>query len=121
MKHLIVFFILVFSIIGLDKLVSANELAGSWEGCDGRVVTFTLENGQYIGRYSKLGGLGSYHFTINEIGYKATRTPEGKYVGQVKWRWTSGQQEWRPNTITIIGNNYTDTGSDSCSRQMKRR
>ncbi len=98
-----------------------DDLIGSWVGCDGRMVTFTLENGEYIGRYTKLGGLEPYHFKVNEIGYKAKRNLEGKYVGQVKWRWTSGKKRWSPNTITINGNKYTDSGSDSCSRKMDRR
>ena len=106
------------------QLVSStheDDLVGSWKGCDGRVVTFTLEDGQYIGRYTQLADLGKYHFTPNEIGYRAFKTQDGKYVGGVKWRSTSGQQEWRPTTITIKGGKYTDTGSDNCSKQMRRQ
>jgi len=105
----------------LQASVGGADLLGSWVGCDGRVVTFTQEGGQYIGRYTALGGLGTYHFTPNEIGYKATQAADGTYVGQVKWRYTNGDHQWRPLKITIKGNQYSDEGSDGCSKNMKRR
>jgi len=99
---------------------TGGSLLGSWRGCDGRVVTFVYEGGEYIGRYTSLGGLAPYHFTLNEVGYRARQQPDGRYVGQVKWRWTSGASQWRPNVITISGNSYRDSGSDSCSTAMSR-
>ena len=98
----------------------SGELLGSWLGCDGRVVTFTLENGQYFGRYDNIGGLGSYGFQVGEIGFRAQRRPDGTYVGDVKWRWANGDFQWRENTITIKGDEYSDTASDSCSNRMTR-
>ncbi|MEM8810166.1 MAG: hypothetical protein AAGF01_29450 [Cyanobacteria bacterium P01_G01_bin.38] len=100
--------------------VESDDLLGSWEGCDGRIVTFTLEDDQYVGRYTELGGLGWFHFTENEIGYTATQAVDGEYVGQVSWRSTSGTQAWHSNTIQIEGDQYFDTGSDACSTEMIR-
>ena len=33
---------------------------------------------------------------------------------------TDGTVTWHSNIISIIGNKYTDTGSDSCSNTMTR-
>ncbi len=97
----------------------SSDLLGIWQGCDGRQVTFTLEDGQYVGRYTALGGLGSYGFTLGEIGYRFTLQPDGSYVGDVEWR-GSNFQEWRPDKATVAGDRYRDTGSDGCSREMTR-
>jgi hypothetical protein len=98
----------------------STQLVGSWRGCDGRVVTFVNEGGGFVGRYTALGGLPRVGFTLNEIGYRARLQSAGRYVGDVKWRWPGGRQNWVSNTITISGNSYRDTGSDSCSRSMTR-
>jgi hypothetical protein len=35
-------------------------------------------------------------------------------------RRANGDFQWRENTITIKGDEYSDTGSDSCSNHMTR-
>jgi hypothetical protein len=98
------------------------DLVGSWKGCDGRVVTFTLENCEYKGRYTNLSGrLRRFGFKEKELGYIITKmNEEGRYSGQVKWRFLNGESRWADTKITINGNKYTDDGSDSCSRTMAR-
>jgi hypothetical protein len=98
------------------------DLVGSWKGCDGRVVTFTLENGEYKGRYTNLSGrLRRFGFEEKELGYIIIKmNEEGRYSGQVKWRFLNGESRWADTNITINGNRYTDDGSDDCSRTMAR-
>lgn len=98
-----------------------QNIIGSWEGCDGRVITFTEEeNAEITGRYTKLGGLGKYKFTLNEIGYRLTQQSPGNYTGTVKWQDLSGNETWKKVSITIENDVYTDNSSDSCSQEMKR-
>ncbi|MCU7836753.1 MAG: hypothetical protein KZQ83_16075 [gamma proteobacterium symbiont of Taylorina sp.] len=95
--------------------VGSDKLIGSWEGCDGRVVRFSYNNGRYEGRYTELGGLAPYHFTEGELGFIAIKNSDGSYSVEVKWRWLSSPDriDWKPSTITVKGG--TDTGSGSCS------
>ena len=98
-----------------------RSIIGSWKGCDGRVVTFSKdENDEIVGRYNALGRLGAYHFSENEIGYRVTLKAAGSYEGKVKWRSTSGDVSWKNVSIKIEDNTYTDSGSDNCSKEMKR-
>ncbi len=100
---------------------TSQSIIGSWEGCDGRVVTFTKDDeGKYLGRYTALGRLGTYQFTKDEIGYEVMQKGTGTYTGRVKWKDTSGYESWRKVEITIENNVYSDSGSDRCSREMKR-
>ncbi len=100
---------------------AAETIIGSWEGCDGRVVTFSSEeNGEIVGRYSKLGGLARYGFEVNETGYKLRRRAAGTYAGTVKWRTTSGSVSWKKVTVSIQGDTYLDDSSDSCAKEMTR-
>lgn len=100
---------------------TSGDLLGSWEGCDGRVVTFTQnEDGEISGRYTALGGLTRYGFQANEIGYKLRKRAAGSYSGTVKWRNTRGEATWRDVVITIQGDRYMDNSSDNCAREMKR-
>jgi hypothetical protein len=98
-----------------------TDIVGSWEGCDGRVVTFTKEeNGEIYGRYTQLGGLKKYNFSQDEIGYQVVKQSLGTYTGSVKWRSTTGTETWKKVTITIEGDTYKDDSSDGCSKNMKR-
>ena len=98
----------------------ANHILGSWQGCDGRIVTSTEEGGEFVGRYTALGGLGGFGFKINEVGYRLRLQSDGSFTGEVKWRWTDGRSQWRAMTASVSGDVYRDSGSDSCSRQMTR-
>lgn len=104
----------------LVRRKDSNDIVGSWTGCDGRVIQFERSSGEFVGRYIALGRLTEYGFSANEIGYRAQETTSGTYEGQVKWRWTTGEEEWRTNTITISGDSYSDTNSDSCTKSMQR-
>ena len=96
-------------------------IIGSWEGCDGRVVTFsTDENGEIIGRYTKLGGLGRYKFTLNEVGFHLLQQNPGTYVGQVKWRNTVGTETRKDETIIVENNILKTSSSDDCSKELIR-
>ncbi|MEM7186018.1 MAG: hypothetical protein AAF466_05100 [Bacteroidota bacterium] len=97
------------------------SLIGQWEGCDGRIIEFTKEDDIIIGRCIALGGLGTYGFTLNEVGYEVEAQGNNTYKGRVKWRKT-GQKDpfWKNVEITIDGNSYEDQGSDSCGREMAR-
>tara|TARA_R100001369_G_scaffold82220_1_gene113785 strand:+ start:968 stop:1450 length:483 start_codon:yes stop_codon:yes gene_type:complete len=116
-----------------------NDIIGSWEGCDGRIITFsktkplatpsssetTQNNGLtkkdfIIGRYSKLGGLTRYQFTQNEIGYKLIEKSPGHYTGMVKWQDLSGIETWKEVTIHVDNDTYRDDNSDSCSKVITR-
>lgn len=108
-----------------------NDIIGSWEGCDGRVITFTkkeprMPNNQrtqkdsIIGRYTKLGGLKTYKFTVDEIGYKLVEDSPGNYSGLVKWQNLSGRETWKAVTIHVQGDTYRDDNSDNCSKEIKR-
>ncbi|WP_036385317.1 hypothetical protein [Muricauda sp. MAR_2010_75] len=98
-----------------------TDIIGSWEGCDGRVVSFyTNENGEIEGRYSKLGGLGRFKFAVDEIGFFLTQTSTGVYTGKVKWRNTSGAATWRDETIVVENNILKTSGSDACGNEMTR-
>ena len=108
-----------------------NDIIGSWEGCDGRVITFTkqkplTQNNQrthkdsIIGRYTKLGGLKTYKFTVDEIGYKLVEDSLGNYSGLVKWQNLSGKETWKVVTIHVQGDTYKDDNSDSCSKEITR-
>ena len=98
-----------------------TDIIGSWEGCDGRVVSFyTNENGEIEGRYSKLGGLGRFKFAVDEIGFLLTQTSTGVYTGKVKWRNTSGAATWRDETIVVENNILKTSGSDACGNEMTR-
>ncbi|MHA7832701.1 MAG: hypothetical protein ACX93O_16520 [Flagellimonas sp.] len=97
------------------------DIIGSWEGCDGRVVTFyTNENGEIEGSYSKLGGLGRYKFTLDEVGFHLSQQNRGTYVGQVKWRSTLGKETWKDETIIVEGNVLKTSSSDDCSKELTR-
>jgi hypothetical protein len=98
----------------------SQSIIGSWVGCDGRVVTFKENDGKYIGRYTALGNLETYKFTKDEIGYEVIRQSLGNYSGKVKWKDTSGNESWKTVNITIENNVYSDSGSDRCSKEMKR-
>jgi hypothetical protein len=97
-----------------------QDIIGSWEGCDGRVITFAKEGNEIIGRYIKLGGLERYKFTLNEEGYRLTWQSAGNYTGTVKWQNPSGNETWKKVSITINNNAYKDSTSDPCSKEMKR-
>jgi hypothetical protein len=98
-----------------------TSLAGRWQGCDGRVVEFTESGGILRGAYVALGGLGAYGFSPGEIGYEAREVSPGIYEGRVLWKQAGGQTaQWQPNRITVEGDSYRDTASDSCSRNMSR-
>lgn len=101
--------------------VQRQTLIGRWQGCDGRVVEFSEVGGTLRGTYVVLGGLGSYGFSLGEVGYEAREVSPGVFEGRVLWKQSGGQNlQWRPNRITIDGDDYRDTGSDNCSRSMKR-
>jgi hypothetical protein len=106
-------------IVGMTAAVGSN-LVGAWRGCDGRVTTFTYEDGIYVGRYTALGGLGRFRFTLGEIGHRVRLQADGRYVGEAKWRWTDGSSKWMPIVITVSGDTYHDSGSDECARNMTR-
>ena len=96
-----------------------TNIIGSWEGCDGRVVTFyTNENGEIEGRYSKLGGLGRFKFSLNEVGFRLSKKSPDIYVGQVKWRNTMGEATWKDETITVENRILKTTSSDDCSTEL---
>ena len=116
-----------------------NNIIGSWEGCDGRIITFSktkplatpsssetkhnkrlTKKDSIIGRYSKLGGLTRYQFTQNEIGYKLIEKSRGHYTGMVKWQDLSGTETWKEVTIHVDNDTYRDDNSDSCSKVIKR-
>ncbi|MFC4220066.1 hypothetical protein [Flagellimonas marina] len=98
-----------------------TNIIGSWEGCDGRVVAFyTNEKGEIEGRYSKLGGLDKFKFTLDEIGFHLTRKSPGVYTGKVKWRNTSGTESWRDETIVVENDILKTSGSDFCGNELKR-
>lgn len=98
-----------------------TDIIGSWEGCDGRVVTFYIdENGEIEGRYSKLGGLGRYKFTLDEVGFHLSQQSPGTYVGQVKWRNTTGKETWRDETIVVENNILKTSSSDDCSTKLTK-
>ncbi len=99
----------------------ASGLAGRWQGCDGRVVEFTVAGGILRGAYVVLGGLGAYGFSLGEVGYEAREVSPGVYDGRVLWKGAGGQEaRWVPTRIEVRGDNYSDTGSDGCSRGMRR-
>lgn len=106
-------------IAGMTAAAGGN-LVGSWRGCDGRITTFSYEGGVYVGRYTALGGLGQYRFTLGEIGHRVRQQADGRYVGEVKWRWADGRFQWQPTTITVAGDTYHDAGADPCARSMTR-
>lgn len=95
-------------------------LVGSWQGCDGRVVTFTLRGETVAGRYIAMGRLGQYGFKLGDIGYEFKRHADGTYIGKVLWRGPGDRTEWRNSKITLHGDTLTDTGADSCSGTMTR-
>ena len=98
-----------------------TDIIGSWEGCDGRVVTFyTNENGEIEGRYAKLGELGRYKFTLDEVGFHLSQQNPGTYVGQVKWKNTMGKETWRDETIIVENNILKTSSSDDCSKELTR-
>ncbi|APY12214.1 hypothetical protein BWZ22_13705 [Seonamhaeicola sp. S2-3] len=97
-----------------------QDIMGSWEGCDGRVITFTKEDDKVIGRYTKLGGLEKYKFTLNEVGYRLKEQSVGNYIGTVKWQNLSGKETWKKVIVSIENNIYADNQSDACSKEMKR-
>ena len=97
-----------------------QQLLGRWQGCDGRIVEFTETGGVLRGAYVALGGVGAYGFRLGEVGYEARQVSPGVYEGRVLWKGGSATPQWRPNRITIQGDDYGDTASDSCSRNMKR-
>jgi len=104
-------------------LPSAAEtsILGSWEGCDGRVITFRRgPGGEILGRYSELGGLERYRFTQDEVGYRIREKTPGTYEGKVKWQNTQGSETWKTVAITIQNNEYSDNSSDPCSNYMTR-
>jgi hypothetical protein len=118
---LIGFFGLLMS-CGSQKIAQVNDgILGSWEGCDGRVVTYTQIGDSIFGKYTVLARLKSVGFELDEVGYKLKKQQSGIYSGAVKWR-TRGQSkvEWKPVQITLSGQSYTDKGSDSCSKVMNR-
>lgn len=107
----------------VDSVVSSanTDIIGSWEGCDGRVVTFYKdERGEIKGRYTQLGGLGKYNFSLNEVGFRLSRKSPGVYVGQVKWRNTIGKETWKDETITVENNILKTTSSDDCSTELAK-
>ncbi len=98
----------------------AAAIEGVWVGCDGREVVFSREGDGYVGRYRRLGGLEAFGFSVDEVGYRARPAGDGRYAGEVLWRWKDGRSEWRANEITVEGDRYADTGSDDCARTMRR-
>ena len=103
------------------QTVINNSIIGSWEGCDGRVITFTQEGDSILGHYTKLNGLERFGFSQNEIGYKLIRESVGSYTGQVKWRAINIKEPtWRAVKVSIHENTYQDIGSDRCGREMTR-
>ncbi|MBO0324137.1 hypothetical protein J0X14_17640 [Muricauda sp. CAU 1633] len=98
-----------------------TNIIGSWEGCDGRVVAFYAnENGEIEGRYSKLGGLDRFKFTVDEIGFLLTQKNPGVYTGRVKWRNTAGTATWRDETIVVENKILKTSGSDACGNEMTK-
>ena len=81
-------------------------------------MTFTAEGAELIGRYTDPGP-GS-PFTVNEIVVRAKPLGGGRYDAPILWRWTDGRSEWRQNTITVTGDQYSQTGADSCTQTMTR-
>ena len=73
-----------------------------------------------IGRYTKLGGLKTYKFTVDEIGYKLVEDSPGNYSGLVKWQNLSGRETWKAVTVHIENNTYRDNSSDPCSKKITR-
>lgn len=107
----------------VDSVVTPinTSIIGSWEGCDGRVVTFSRdESGKIIGHYTKLAGLVRYKFSENEVGFHLSKMAPGVYVGQVKWRNTSGKETWKKETILLENNILKTTSSDDCSKELTK-
>jgi hypothetical protein len=99
-------------------VAGGGDLLGSWQAC-GRVVQFTAEGGEIVGRYTVVGNLAGV-FAPAEAGYRLKPLGSGRYQGYVLWKWGDGRTEWRPNTITVSGNQLNDSGSDSCGATMTR-
>ncbi len=112
------------SAIRAQQAGDTANFIGSWVGCDGQTVNFAYggdeHTGQVVGNCTKLGSLGRFHFEENQVGYEAEQRSANEYTGQVKWRSVDGNVFWKPNEITISGDNYFDNGSDPCARTMWR-
>lgn len=124
MKHLL--FLFVFAACGgtpqpqTPAVESTGTILGTWQGCDERTVVFTEESGEVVGRYEQLGKLAEFGFAANEIGYRYAPSSSGTYEGQVLWKWTDGRTKWKPSRAVVTGNQFTDSGGDSCSKMMTR-
>lgn len=116
-----VFLILLANCKTTSVLITKNDIVGTWEGCDGRQIVFSENTeGEIIGHLAKLGKLERYKFTLNEEAYRVKKQSHGVYTGVVKWQNLNGKETWEKVTITIENDVYTDDGSDSCSKEMKR-
>ncbi|PKA82824.1 hypothetical protein ATE92_0963 [Ulvibacter sp. MAR_2010_11] len=112
---------LVFCGTQKQQVNTNRSIIGSWQGCDGRVVTFTRKGDSILGHYTELNGLERFGFTRNEIGHKLIKESAGSYSGLVKWRAVNIKEPtWRTVNVFINGNVYKDQGSDRCGRDMTR-
>ncbi len=112
------FSLFLLALLSASPVLADEPLLGSWKDCAGHVVTFTAEGAELIGRYTDPGP-GS-PFTVNEIVVRAKPLGGGRYDAPILWRWTDGRSEWRQNTITVTGDQYSQTGADSCTQTMTR-
>jgi hypothetical protein len=97
-----------------------GSVLGTWRGCDGRMNQFVQSGDEIIGRYTALGGLPPTVFAVGDVSHRLRATGPGRYEGFVEYRYFDGRRQWMPTSVTIDGDSYRDTGSDSCAVAMTR-
>ena len=106
-KYLVLLLMILIVSCGVkSKQPLVNQsILGSWEGCDGRTVTYTIENDQIIGRLTKLGTLATYGFKVDEVGFMLENKTNGVYKGKVKWRYkrTWADRHFFRHTLITLG------------------
>jgi hypothetical protein len=100
------------------KPTGAIELEGVWRRDDGHEVTFRKTADGYSGVATKLtASLRDDHFSEGEETFKLRRAGLTTFTGQVKWRYESGESEWRPVTVTLrSGESMTDSSTGNWRR-----
>lgn len=106
---------------GTEWTRNDGQIVGSWRRCDGGVLKFTFENGDFVGRYAILGpDAAPFHFRAGQVFARVQQTGPSRYDGQALFRNTNGSSGWEHRVYTISRGRLSVEGGYDCNINMAR-
>jgi hypothetical protein len=90
----------------------ADNIIGNWCRSGHCVQFYKTGADTYAAKITEVGPLEPYHFKANEVTFRNIKyIGDGKYKGEVSWRWTDGGQRWEPVNLALNGDIMEGVGT----------